>query len=676
MLLKRSWISGGLVALFLLAFLPVTRAADLSANIYASKLSGAAPLSVSFDARGSIGNISHYDWDFDDGGSATGSLASHTFTSDGDYAVELTVSDIYGNSDTARVYVSVSNSGLSAYFTASVWRGAAPLSVTFDASASTGPIQDYVWRVEDSYDSGSPVTKRGKTMSYTFDEVGTYDIVLKVIDRNGRSAEYIKTVEVISKGEADILAARFYIRYTECYYANSFKVRFDASPSSGDIREYKWNFDDGQSGLGETTYHDYSNASRDFNVKLTVTDSAGKKAELLRRVSRAECDEDYVDENDYDDDYYYDDDDYSYSGSTSSTSPNVHAQFRIFPRNQGVIPYKVDFDASSSTGYVKKYTWDFGDGSATADGRYVSHTYDSRPGEFKVRLTVEDYDGRKSWREQKIKVTGASDYLKATIKTDLPIEVNKTIKGRSPLTINFDASDSYGDIISYKWDFGDGSRQVTQPKVEKTFNSVGVAKVKLTVEDRYGRTSSDYLTVESYSYTFDSGEKDAISYTVNRGIMSYYPDGQFHREYNVTRAELLKVALKSASRQTIKDLPAVFRDVVGHWAKDYVNTAKQYSIVDGKDGQFYPDRLTTRAEALKMLLKSNFLCQNALYDEWQFPDTTEHWARNLIECARTKGIATGFANGYYFPDRLITREEIANMVYQIFQYYKEDQEKY
>ena len=80
--------------------------AVLSANL----ISGQAPLVVAFSAFGSFdpdGTIQSYAWSFGDGGTATGSAVSHTYTQAGAYTVVLTVTDNLGATDTAQVFISV-----------------------------------------------------------------------------------------------------------------------------------------------------------------------------------------------------------------------------------------------------------------------------------------------------------------------------------------------------------------------------------------------------------------------------------------------------------------------------------------------------------------------------------------------------------------------------------------
>ncbi len=69
----------------------------------------------------------------------------------------------------------------------------------------------------------------------------------------------------------------------------------------------------------------------------------------------------------------------------------------------------------------------------------------------------------------------AANGLEAVITAD-PEE------GTAPLTVDFDAGDSTGDIDEYIWDFGDGE-EATGECVEHTFDDMGVYTVTLTVTD-------------------------------------------------------------------------------------------------------------------------------------------------------------------------------------------------
>ncbi len=110
-----------------------------------STATGNAPLTILFDASATSdpdGTVTSYIWDFGNGEAGTGITTSHTFTDPGTYVIYLAVTDNDGANHAATKIVTVlggsgTNSPPVAAFIPSVTSGKAPLTVDFDASAST-----------------------------------------------------------------------------------------------------------------------------------------------------------------------------------------------------------------------------------------------------------------------------------------------------------------------------------------------------------------------------------------------------------------------------------------------------------------------------------------------------------------------------------------------------------
>lgn len=86
------------------------------ADIGASNTTPTAGDSITLYDQASDPNndLETWDWNFDDGSTATGSGdKSHTYSSSGDYYPSLTVADVFGVSDTASVYIDVQSSAIS-----------------------------------------------------------------------------------------------------------------------------------------------------------------------------------------------------------------------------------------------------------------------------------------------------------------------------------------------------------------------------------------------------------------------------------------------------------------------------------------------------------------------------------------------------------------------------------
>src|SRR5690606_9502066 len=74
-----------------------------------------------------------------------------------------------------------------------------------------------------------------------------------------------------------------------------------------------------------------------------------------------------------------------------------------------------------------------------------------------------------------------------------------TSSGPAPLSINFDASlssDTDGSIVSYAWNFGDGSTASGQA-TSHTFSNVGTYTVRLTVTDDEGASASTTRQIQA-----------------------------------------------------------------------------------------------------------------------------------------------------------------------------------
>lgn len=164
---------------------------------------GTAPLTVDVDASASTDpddDALSYQWSFGDGSFATGVIASHTYNNSGQFTIELTVTDATGRQAAAfqTVTVEPDTGGPTASFTASPSSGGTPLTVAFNASASTDPdgvIVSYAW----SFGDGSTAT--GVSPLHTYDAEGSYVATLTVTDDDAQSDTATMTIVVIDGGQ-------------------------------------------------------------------------------------------------------------------------------------------------------------------------------------------------------------------------------------------------------------------------------------------------------------------------------------------------------------------------------------------------------------------------------------------------------------------------------------------
>ena len=251
-----------------------------TATFTATPMTGPAPLTVLFDASASTDpndDPLEYAWDFGDGSSGDVVSGFHTYSTPGEYEVELVVTDAYGETSimTRAILVTApENEVPTAAFSATPTTGQAPLTVTFNASASADPdgtIASYAWQFGD----GGSAT--GVTALHTFTSQGAYVVQLTVEDDGGETDSATAAILVTTPGN-QVPVASFTADPISGFYP--FDVEFDASASydpDGSIVAYQWDFGDGDSGSGETTTHTYDGFGT-FTVVLTVIDNSGAPA--------------------------------------------------------------------------------------------------------------------------------------------------------------------------------------------------------------------------------------------------------------------------------------------------------------------------------------------------------------------------------------------------------------
>lgn len=117
-----------------------------------------------------------------------------------------------------------------------------------------------------------------------------------------------------------------------------------------------------------------------------------------------------------------------------------------------------------------------------------------------------------------------------------------------------------------------------------------------------------------------------------------------------------------------KDCPSrAFRDLdVGQWYHKATDFVICNGLMDGSGGEFYPDKSLTRAELAQIL-----------YNAEGRPDAPAHrlftdveegaWYFDAVSWASGSGIAAGYPDGTFAPDRPVTREQLALMLFRCAQ---------
>ena len=422
----------------------------------ATPTSGKAPLLVNFTGDGSTDDtgISSYAWNFSDGSTSSEVNPSHTFTDQGDYEVQLTVTDAEGlnNTSTLTINVAPPNEAPVAILGATPTSGTVPLLVNFTGETSTDDtgITNYLWDFAD----GSTATEINPT--HTFTSIGNYEVQLTVTDAEGLTNSSSMNIDVSAPNQAPVAN----ITATPTSGTAPLVVNFTGDSSTDDVGivSYSWDFADGSTSTQVNPVHTFTTGET-YTVQLTVTDAEG-----LTNTSTINIEV-----------------------NTPNQAPV--AIIEATPTS-GTAPLLVNFigDGSTDDVGITSYFWDFEDGSTSSEINPV-HTF-STLGNYTVQLRVTDTEG----------LTNTSTItINATSSNQAPVAVvtaNPT-SGTVPLLVNFTGDGSSDDVsvTSYLWDFGDGSTS-SEINPTHTFTSIGNYTVQLSVTDAEGLTNSNTIAVD------------------------------------------------------------------------------------------------------------------------------------------------------------------------------------
>jgi len=148
-----------------------------------------------------------------------------------------------------------------------------------------------------------------------------------------------------------------------------------------------------------------------------------------------------------------------------------------FSANQtsGCAPLSILFK-DLTTGNPKFWNWDFGNGTLS-NAQHPAITY-TQPGTYTVTLVVRNADG----------TTGITKTNYITVyPSPQPAFTTNFTTGCVPVTIQFTdrSTTTVGNIVSWLWDFGDGSTSTAQSP-SHTYTATGFYNISLTVTSSTG----------------------------------------------------------------------------------------------------------------------------------------------------------------------------------------------
>ena len=393
--------------------------------------------------------IVQWNWNFGDPGSGTGNYSSftnpdHTYNNQGPYQVRLIIMNQSTCSDTVIKNVTVNPSPV-ADFTADTACLDSPTTFTNLSIANADSIISSSWDFGDGT-IGSTVP----SPVHTFTTSGTFNVKLSVINSNGCQEDTTKMVPVHS-----LPVASFYNSSPNCsgtavhYYDQS-----TVAQGQGSIVTWDWDFGDGTTltivaPASPDVTHIFNGNALSHMVRLTVTTS---------------------------------DNCAGFTEHTVNSIPSPVADFG-FPlincASQSVL--FSDQSYSNGGGPVITWQWNFGDpvsgNTNTSSVQNPSHLF-TGPGSYDVTLIISN-------------VTGCSDTIVKTVVINTQPVANffaDTACLHQPTQFTDISTPNAPGIMTYSWDFGDGSQLSNIQDPIHTYASYGVMNVKLTVINSNGCT--------------------------------------------------------------------------------------------------------------------------------------------------------------------------------------------
>ena len=398
-----------------------------------------------------------YSWQFDDGTTAEGQTVARTYPDNDTYSGSVTVTDLYGGSDTQTFEVKVNNATpiVNAGVDVTIDEGS---SVELSGSYSdTGANDTHTI----TWDFGDGSTADTSEASHVYTDDGEYTATYTVTDNDGAVGS--DTVEVTVNNVAPIIESL--TGDTVINEGDTANFNAIASDPGDDTITYIWDFGDNTPPVeGASPSHVFTDDGT-YTVTLTVQDEDGGVTNQTLNVTVA---------------------------NVAPSLSEINGKTTV---DEGEV---VNYSASAKDPGDDEltYTWNFGDSTPTESGTNATHAF-ANNGDYEINLSVQDEDGGE-----------ALQTLDVTVNNVAPsIDTNNTKTGFEGSSVEFVAtiSDPGTDDLTITWDFGDDSEVVTSnynesPTIHNTtqthtYSQDGTYIAKVTVTDSDGAVTESTIDV-------------------------------------------------------------------------------------------------------------------------------------------------------------------------------------
>jgi gliding motility-associated-like protein len=455
-----------------------------------------APFTVSFTNTST--GASNYLWDFGDGNTSTDANPTHTYTSEGDFSVSLTVTNEVGCTDTKDSLQAIHINTFAADFSSPNQTVCLGTTTNF-VNESNLPASTVEW------DFGDGNTSSLTNPTHTYAVAGTYSITLSATSTAGCTSTATQTNFITINDLPEI----FIQANDSISCLIPFSVDFTAPTTN--ITDWDWDFGDGNTATNSAPTHDFGTWGN-YTISLSITDNNSCENSLTKT--------DYI---------------------------RVHEPDADFTSNvtQGCLPLEVEFtDNSTSESPIIQWDWDFGDGNTVTvedngSGGYIwtengveiandssdihpTHIFATDTGQYTITLTITD---EKNCTNTYV----AGNYISVGAPPTAHLSAVDTAVCFNAIT-EFEDTTSNSFANEWIWDYGDETAPAyhNTPTHEYVYGDTGTYTVKL-VAGQY-QCYADTITKEDYITILPP----VAQYTVSPGFLCNTPDTiEFNRDESV-----------------------------------------------------------------------------------------------------------------------------------------------
>ena len=400
------------------------------------------------------GYITEWHWDYGDGNDTIISHPgnpniSHLYDNEGTYTVTLTITNSTGCSATSTQEITILPGPTANFDFESVCLNVSADFTDLSQSNEGGRIVGWDWDFGDPT-SGVDNFSTLQNPSHNFSTVGDHLVTLTVRNENGCASVDTSTINISMLPEIDfIVVGGTCLEGETLFYIDSTLVDVN------NIQSAIWEFGDGFSSNLTQPSHIYASAGT-YIITLTIVDLNGCSNNVSKEV--------YVDQLP---DVKFDTD--------APSCENNETQFT---------------DLSSTSNFIVKWHWEFGDGSDTTihwpDDQNVSHIYASA-GNYLTRLTITTSDSCTNYFEKQVTINPGpvANFAATTVCIDHPAEFT-----------DLSQENGGGVIVDWYWDFGDQTSGINNNSSQQNpvhqYAVSGTYPVSLTITNAEG-CSNMYL---------------------------------------------------------------------------------------------------------------------------------------------------------------------------------------